>query len=327
MTLCILMSAFFSQTLIAGLCYALNVTVYPSPWALYPLGGNASIWCSVSQKRKLDSLLTVRWVFSPGSEYEKTIGRITKYGNKHISANWSKKIELSNESSGQIYQLILTYLHPSDEGLYICRVQEVAQYRNHWSAVSNGTASTQLKVTALTMPEEKQLLSWTLFQDLYLYGVLLCSLGILSLLTFFIILLCQTVMKRQHCKEKWKCSHKRHCDKYLATDMMLPIPPKKKKKMKTDGEEIPPIIPIKGPLINLDKKSKKPLQLPHIARLREDGLAYAELELINLTTTKKDPTSGTVYAQIQFEENILKQQMEIAGQKILCLRPLDEYIK
>ncbi|KAM5140877.1 V-set and transmembrane domain-containing protein 4 isoform 1-T1 [Mantella aurantiaca] len=272
MTLCILMSAFFSQTLIAGLCYALNVTVYPSPWALYPLGGNASIWCSVSQKRKLDSLLTVRWVFSPGSEYEKTIGRITKYGNKHISANWSKKIELSNESSGQIYQLILTYLHPSDEGLYICRVQEVAQYRNHWSAVSNGTASTQLK-------------------------------------------------------EKWKCSHKRHCDKYLATDMMLPIPPKKKKKMKTDGEEIPPIIPIKGPLINLDKKSKKPLQLPHIARLREDGLAYAELELINLTTTKKDPTSGTVYAQIQFEENILKQQMEIAGQKILCLRPLDEYIK
>ncbi|XP_068114093.1 V-set and transmembrane domain-containing protein 4 [Hyperolius riggenbachi] len=327
MTLYILTSALFGQTLITGFCFALNVTVSPSPWTFHPVGGNVSIWCSVSQKRKRDSLLTVRWVFSPWPGNEQTIGRITKYGNVHISGNWSQKGELSNESTGNTFSLKLTKLNPSDQGHYTCRVQEVAQNRNRWSAVSNGSASTQLKVTNFTKPEEKQLLSWTLFQDLYLYAVLLCCVGILSLLTFFLILLCQTILKKQRSKVKWKHSFERYCDKDSypsVTDLMSLAPHKKKKQKKKREEELPPIIPVKGPLISLEKGSQKPLLLP---RLAEEKLAYAELELINLKPAVKDFTTNTVYAQILFEENILKQNTDTEGQATGIVNTADMYIK
>ncbi|XP_063814661.1 V-set and transmembrane domain-containing protein 4 isoform X2 [Pseudophryne corroboree] len=288
MTLCILTSALLSQTLMAGLSYTLNVTVFPSPWALHPRGENASIWCSVSQRRKPNSLLTVRWIFSSGPGEEQTIGRITKYGNIHLSGNWSQKGDLSNESPGKGYRLMLIDLNPSDQGIYTCRVQEVARHQSRWSAVSNGTAGTRLK-------------------DLYMYAVLICCVGIFSLLTFLLILLCQTIFHKRRSKVRWKCSPERLCDKSpCVTDLLSHEPTKKKKRKKNHEEESPPALPVKGPLVSLAKNSQQLFLLP---KLVEEGLTYAELEIIKPIPPVKDSTSSTVYAQILFEENSLQLQI------------------
>ncbi|XP_075698957.1 V-set and transmembrane domain-containing protein 4 [Rhinoderma darwinii] len=299
MAFCLLTSAFLSQVLIARLSYTLNVTVSPSPWALHHTGENASIWCSVSQRRKQNSLLTVRWVYSPRLKNEQTIGRITKYGDIQISGNWSQKGDIENEHTGRGYRLMLIDLHPYDQGIYICRVQEVAWHRGRWSAVSNGTASTHLKVTAFAVFEEKQIFTWALFQDLYLYAVLICCVGIFSLLTFLLILLCQTIFKGTHSKVKWECSYERAIDGDPFASNLLSYGPAKKKRRKKKQEEAPPAIPVKGPLISLEGNSRKDLLLP---RLVEEGLTYAELELIKPIPPVKESSSSTVYAQILFEK-------------------------
>ncbi|KAG8552646.1 hypothetical protein GDO81_004623, partial [Engystomops pustulosus] len=175
----------------------LNVTVSPSPWALHHTGDNATIWCSISQRRKHNSLLTVRWVYSSRIKNEQTIGRITKYGNIQISGNWSHRGNLENEHPDKGYQFMLSDVRPSDQGTYICRVQEVALHRGRWSAVSNGTASTRLK-DILSMDfifGVKCLFAFFISPDLYVYAVLICCVGILSLLTFLLILLCQTIYR------------------------------------------------------------------------------------------------------------------------------------
>ncbi|KAM4703897.1 V-set and transmembrane domain-containing protein 4 [Rhinophrynus dorsalis] len=314
MTLYILTSALLSQTLIAGLSSTLNVTVSPSPWALHPVGENASLWCSVSQRRRRDSLLTVRWVFSPEFGNEQIIGRITKFGTAHISGNWSNRGDLSSQSPGKGYRLLLSDLRLSDQGHYTCRVQEVARHRSRWTAVSNGTAGTQLRVTSLTVSEEKKLFTWNLFQDLYVYAVLLCCVGILSLLTFLFILLCQTIFHKRRTKVRWKCPHESHDNVYPnGTDLLSPLPPKKKKRKNKQEIETPPAIPEKGPLIQLSKNTQQPLMLP---RLVEEGLAYAELELMKSPPPVKDLSTGTVYAQILFEESSLQQVApHYAGQR------------
>ncbi|KAM3912788.1 V-set and transmembrane domain-containing protein 4 [Leptodactylus fuscus] len=300
MAYCVLTSAFLSQVLLASLSYTLNITVSPSPWALHHTGENASIWCSVSQRRKHNSLLTVRWVYSPRLKIEQTIGRITKHGNIQISGNWSQKGDIENEWPGRGYRLMLIDLHPSDQGIYICRVQEVALYRGRWSAISNGTASTRLKVTAFAAFEEKQIFTWALFQDLYLYAVLICCVGIFSLLTFLLIILCQSIFKRTQSKVKWKCSEREFDGDPFVTNPVSSGPPKKK-KMKKKQEEIPPAIPIKGPLISLEGNSRKDLLLP---KLVEERLTYAELELIKPIPPVKESSTGTIYAQILFEEQV-----------------------
>ncbi|XP_056387225.1 V-set and transmembrane domain-containing protein 4 isoform X2 [Hyla sarda] len=297
MAYCLVASAFLSQVLIASLSYTLNVTVSPSPWALHHTGENASIWCLVSQKKKQNSLLTVRWVYSPKLKNEQTIGRITKHGNMQISSNWSQKGDIENESPGRGYRLLLIDLHPSDQGTYICRVQEVAWHRGRWSAVSNGTATTYLKVTTFAAFEEKQIFTWALFQDLYLYAVLICCVGIFSLLTFLLILLCQAIFKGTHSKVKWECSERAFDGDPFVTNLLSSGPPKKK-KMKKKPEEIPPAIPVKGPLISLEGNSRQALLLP---KLVEEGLTYAELELIKPKPPIIESSSGTVYAQILFE--------------------------
>lgn len=192
---------------------------------------------------------------------------------------------------------MLIDLHPSDQGIYICRVQEVAWHRGRWSAVSNGTASTHLKVTTFAAFEEKQIFTWALFQDLYLYAVLICCVGIFSLLTFLLILLCQTIFKGTHSKVKWEGSERAFDGDPFVTNL-LSSGPTKKKKIKKKQEEIPPAIPVKGPLISLEGNSRQELLLP---KLVEEGLTYAELELIKPIPPIKESSSGTVYAQILFE--------------------------
>ncbi|XP_071985488.1 V-set and transmembrane domain-containing protein 4 [Engystomops pustulosus] len=311
MASCVLTSALLSQILMASLSSTLNVTVSPSPWALHHTGDNATIWCSISQRRKHNSLLTVRWVYSSRIKNEQTIGRITKYGNIQISGNWSHRGNLENEHPDKGYQFMLSDVRPSDQGTYICRVQEVALHRGRWSAVSNGTASTCLKVTAFAAFEEKQIFTGALFQDLYVYAVLICCVGILSLLTFLLILLCQTIYRGAQSKAKWKRS-----ERALDADGFSTNPqssgPAKKKKNKKKPEETPPAIPLKGPLIIVEGNFQQEILLP---KLVEEGLTYAELEIIKPIPPIKESSSGTVYAQILFEE-----QEKGRGEEDPCLQ-------
>ncbi|XP_075466377.1 V-set and transmembrane domain-containing protein 4 [Ascaphus truei] len=313
MCLCILGSALLTHTLIAGISYALNVTVSPSPWVLHPAGENASLWCRVSQRRRRDSRLTVRWVFSPTPGNERVIGRINKLGTAHLSGNWSRRGHLSSDSAGSGYRLTLSDLRPSDQGLYTCRVQEVTQHRNRWTAVSNGTAGTQLRVTSHTVSEEKKLFTWNLFQDLYLYAVFLCCVGILSVLTFLLILLCQALFHKRRSKERWKCPHESLRDgSPRVTDLWSPLSSKKKTRRRREPDA-PPAVPAKGPLISVAQDTPTPLVLPRL--VVEDGLAYAELELMTWPPPGKDPPSSTVYAQILFEESALRGETRPAGQR------------
>ncbi|KAG8434913.1 hypothetical protein GDO86_013034, partial [Hymenochirus boettgeri] len=296
-----------------SLCFCLNVTVYPHPLVQHSVGENTSLWCSVSHRRRGDSLLTARWVFSPEYGHEQTIGRITKFGAIHISGNWSERGELRESPSGEGYWLLLTDLRSSDQGHYTCRVQEVARYRNRWTAVSNGTGGTKLRVTSLTISEEKNLFTWNLFQDLYLYAALLCCLGILSLLTFFFILLCQTIFHKRRTKVRWKCPNQSPEDgKPSVTNLLSTLPSQGKKRKKKHEMEKPPAIPVKGPLVRMTKNTQRPLLLP---RLVEEGLAYAELELMKSSPPIKEPTSSTVYAQILFEESSVHHKSHSEGQR------------
>ncbi|XP_063290135.1 V-set and transmembrane domain-containing protein 4 isoform X2 [Pelobates fuscus] len=327
MTLCILTFTLFSQTLIVGFSNALNVTVTPYPWAWHPVGENASLWCSVSQKRRPDSLLTVRWVFSTEPGHEQVIGRITKSGAAHIAANWSHRGDLSSDNldRGHRYRLTLHDLHLTDQGNYICRVQEVARHRSRWTAVSNGTAATQLRVSTFIISEEKKLFSWKLFQDLYLYAVLLCCVGILSLLIFLLILLCQTIFQKRRSRVRWKCSqqswvcdyifpvHHSPCDESPSAADLLSNQSGKRKRKRNQQAETPPAIPVKGPLITIKKNPQRPILLP---RLVEEGLAYAELELMKSPLPVKDPNTSTVYAQILFEESSLQKETHNAGKNM-----------
>ncbi|XP_053305813.1 V-set and transmembrane domain-containing protein 4 [Spea bombifrons] len=318
MTLCIPKFVFFSQTIIAGLCYTLNVTISPSPWVLHPVGENASLWCSVTQKRRKDSLLTARWIFSPDSGHEQIIGRITKFGTAHIAANWSHRGDMSTDSTDKGYHflLLLIDLRPSDQGHYTCRIQEVTRYRSRWIAVSNGTAVTQLRVTSLTISEEKKLFTWNLFQDVYVYAVLLCCVGILSIMTFLLILLCQGIYHMRHSKVKWKSSQERSCGQNPSSMDLWSVQHHKKKR--ADDQEAPPAIPVKSPLISV---TKNPQQFPLLPQLVEEGLAYAELELMKSPVPVKDPKSTTVYAQILFEESSLGQENRPAEERITTESP------
>ncbi|XP_031761625.1 V-set and transmembrane domain-containing protein 4 isoform X5 [Xenopus tropicalis] len=266
MTLFILTSALLSQSLIAGISFCLNVTVHPHPWVQHATGENTSLWCSVTQRRRQDSLLTVRWVFSSESGPEQIIGRITKFGTAHTSGNWSHRGNLSSDGPGKGYRLMLRDLRLSDQGQYICRVQEVARHRNRWTAVSNGTADTKLKV-------------------------------------------------------RWKCPHESPNDESPSvTDLLSPPPSmRKKKKNRSKDVDTPPAIPVKGPSVRLTRNTEKPLLLP---RLVEEGLAYAELELMKSPPPVKEPTASTVYAQILFEESFLQQKMHSEKQSATTGNPM-----
>ncbi|XP_031761624.1 V-set and transmembrane domain-containing protein 4 isoform X3 [Xenopus tropicalis] len=285
MTLFILTSALLSQSLIAGISFCLNVTVHPHPWVQHATGENTSLWCSVTQRRRQDSLLTVRWVFSSESGPEQIIGRITKFGTAHTSGNWSHRGNLSSDGPGKGYRLMLRDLRLSDQGQYICRVQEVARHRNRWTAVSNGTADTKLKVTSHSVSEEKKLFAWNLFQV------------------------------------RWKCPHESPNDESPSvTDLLSPPPSmRKKKKNRSKDVDTPPAIPVKGPSVRLTRNTEKPLLLP---RLVEEGLAYAELELMKSPPPVKEPTASTVYAQILFEESFLQQKMHSEKQSATTGNPM-----
>lgn len=134
----------------AEVCGALNVTVSPGPVVDYLEGENATLLCHVSQKRRKDSLLAVRWFFASPNSQEALMVKMTKlrvvqyYGNYSRSA-FRQRLCLLEERQGALYTLSVLTLQPTDQGHYVCKVQEISKYRNKWTAWSNGSSATEMR--------------------------------------------------------------------------------------------------------------------------------------------------------------------------------------
>lgn len=144
------MLIFFLPFSSAEVCGALNVTVSPGPVVDYLEGENATLLCHVSQKRRKDSLLAVRWFFARPDSQEALMVKMTKlrvvqyYGNYSRSA-FRQRLCLLEERRGVLYTLSVLTLRPADQGHYVCKVQEISKHRNKWTAWSNGSSATEMR--------------------------------------------------------------------------------------------------------------------------------------------------------------------------------------
>ncbi|XP_058697999.1 V-set and transmembrane domain-containing protein 4 isoform X2 [Poecile atricapillus] len=252
-------------------CEALNVTVSPGPRVQFSEGDNATLYCHISQKRKTDNLLAVRWVFAASPTQEHLMIKMTKFGSVQYYGNYSQRfhkqrLHLLKEKHGTLYKFLILSLQQTDQGHYICKVQEIGKHRNKWTAWSNGTAATEIRVISSKSSDhptfKKNHEAWKFFEDLYVYAVFVCSIGIISVLLFTLVILCQSLL------------NKKRSTAPIASNFPKP---------------------------KLLKPQRK-LILPKIA---EENLTYAELELMKPIQEAKGISSMTVYAQILFEENKL----------------------
>ncbi|XP_058527891.1 V-set and transmembrane domain-containing protein 4 [Ochotona princeps] len=299
-------------------CGALNVTVSPGPVVDYLEGENATLLCHVSQKRRKDSLLAVRWFFARANSQEALMVKMTKlrvvqyYGNFSRSAH-RQRLHLLEEKRGSLYRLSVLTLRPADQGHYACKVQEISKHRNKWTAWSNGSSATEMRVISLKASEESFLEPkkeiWAVFEDLYMYAVLVCCVGILSVLLFTLVILCQSVFSKRKSRGRHylvKCPQNSSGETVTSVTSLAPLQPKKGKRRK-EKAEVPPAVPAKAPIATTFHKPKllKPQRKVVLPKIAEETLTYAELELIKPHQTAKGAPSSTVYAQILFEENKL----------------------
>uniref|UniRef100_A0A8B9P234 V-set and transmembrane domain-containing protein 4 n=1 Tax=Apteryx owenii TaxID=8824 RepID=A0A8B9P234_APTOW len=286
----------------SDICEALNVTVSPGPTVRYAEGDNATLYCHISQKRKTDNLLAVRWVFAVSPTQEYLMIKMTKFGSVQYYGNYShhfhkQRLRLLKEKHGTMYKFLILSLQQTDQGHYICKVQEIGKHRNKWTAWSNGTAATEIKVISPRASDDptfkKNHEAWKFFEDLYVYAVFVCSIGIISVLLFTLVILCQSLLNKRR-------STGNSGETVTSVTSMSPLQPKKvKKKKEKEKVEQPPAIPAKGMKTEVQKYFKS---RPKIA---EENLTYAELELMKPIQEAKGIPSTTVYAQILFEENKL----------------------
>uniref|UniRef100_A0A3P8U603 V-set and transmembrane domain containing 4 n=1 Tax=Amphiprion percula TaxID=161767 RepID=A0A3P8U603_AMPPE len=253
-----------------------------------PEGQNITLTCVVSQRRRNAALPVVKWTFLPAGtdrpEDELLIARVNMrkarfYGNYTKSFPWPK-MKLTVVKQGKIFELLILNVSEGDRGLYMCRVQEFKKHQDRWKASSNCTAATELRVHVLPATKAKESL-WSLFEDVYLCAVLICSVGLLCMCMFTVTVTCQYIQRKQRLKG--------HSGETVTSVVSVsPALPKKerryrKKRSRDYQEEIPPEIPAKV----------------------EENLTYAELDLVKPIPEAKASCSGTVYAQILFEEQQL----------------------
>ncbi|NXV99503.1 VSTM4 protein, partial [Fregetta grallaria] len=299
-------------------CEALNVTVSPGPTVRYSEGDNATLYCHISQKRKTDNLLAVRWVFAASPTQEYLMIKMTKFGSVQYYGNYThhfhkQRLHLLKEKHGTMYKFLILSLQQTDQGHYICKVQEIGKHRNKWTAWSNGTAATEIRVISLKSSDDptfkKNHEAWKFFEDLYVYAVFVCSIGIISVLLFTLVILCQSLLNKRRSTVKHylvKCPQNSSGETVTSVTSMSPLQPKKVKKKKEKVEQ-PPAIPAKGMKTEMQRyfKSQAQLQRDSRPKITEENLTYAELELMKPIQEAKGIPSTTVYAQILFEENKL----------------------
>uniref|UniRef100_A0A8B9DLY8 V-set and transmembrane domain-containing protein 4 n=2 Tax=Anserinae TaxID=2068722 RepID=A0A8B9DLY8_ANSCY len=300
------------------ICEALNVTVSPGPTVRYSEGDNATLYCHISQKRKTDNLLAVRWVFAVSPTQEYLMIKMTKFGSVQYYGNYThhfhkQRLRLLKEKHGTLYKFLILSLQQTDQGHYICKVQEIGKHRNKWTAWSNGTAATEIRVISSKTSDDptfkKNHEAWKFFEDLYVYAVFVCSIGIISVLLFTLVILCQSLLNKRRSTVKHylvKCPQNSSGETVTSVTSMSPLQPKKVKKKKEKVEQ-PPAIPAKAPIANNFPKPKllKPQRKLILPKIAEENLTYAELELMKPIQEAKGIPSTTVYAQILFEENKL----------------------
>ncbi|KAM3606595.1 uncharacterized protein V6R79_019307 [Siganus canaliculatus] len=322
-----------------------------------PERDNLTLSCLVSQRKRSGSVLILRWFFSPLAvptlvpppaapspsppAPEPSQFLIVKMGIKKMKlyGNYTRrfsqpKFRLYEEMQGEVYRLWILNVTGMDQGFYSCRVQEIRRHRNTWRASSNGTSTTQLTVH-LTFDDGTSEGLWRLFADVYLCAVLICSLGLLSIFLFTLVLTCQYFYRRHRLKASYllvKCPESSSSGETVTSSSSCssssPRAQRKNTRQKTDRRvtvappklpvEPPPHIPAKVPVAA--KRPQKPRRLKTHLRsaattraTQEDSLTYAELELVRPrpeppASSSPDPAPSspdTVYAQILFQEKQL----------------------
>ncbi|NXU62681.1 VSTM4 protein, partial [Horornis vulcanius] len=250
------------------ICEALNVTVSPGPTVQYSEGDNATLYCHISQKRKTDNLLAVRWVFAASPTQEHLMIKMTKFGSVQYYGNYThhfhkQRLHLLKEKHGTMYKFLILSLQQTDQGHYICKVQEIGKHRNKWTAWSNGTAATEIKdlVTIfcyIITSAPTLTVICACVSDLYMYAVFVCSIGIISVLLFTLVILCQSLLSKRRSTVKHylvKCPQNSSGETVTSVTSMSPLQPKKVKKKKEKLEQ-PPAIPAKAPIANNFPKPK-----------------------------------------------------------------------
>lgn len=338
-----------TKALVTEVCQALNVTVIPGPVVMVPEKDNLTLSCLVSQRKRSGSVLILRWFFSPPDAPAQAVPSppglppnqflIAKTGIKKLKlyGNYTRrfpklKFRLYEEKEGEVFRLSIRDVTLTDQGFYSCRVQEIRRFRNTWRASSNGSSTTQLTVHVAPDDSASEGL-WNLFADVYLCAVLICSLGLLSIFLFTLVLTCQYFHRRHREKASYllvKCPESSSGETVTSSSSSSSSSPKAQRKnirKKSDRrvtgtppelpEEPPPHIPAKVPVPA--KRPQKPKRSKHLARRnaasrpQDDSLTYAELELVRPrpeppVSSRADPTPSspdTVYAQILFQEKQL----------------------
>ncbi|XP_017268397.1 V-set and transmembrane domain-containing protein 4a [Kryptolebias marmoratus] len=343
-----------TEALVTEVCHTLNVTVTPGPVVLATERDNLTLSCLVSQRKRSSSVLILRWFFSPltsptlvpPSSLPPTspaapgqflivrmgVKKMKLYGN-YTRGFPQPKFHLYDDEGGNVYRLLILSVTGMDQGFYSCRVQEIRKHKNIWRASSNGTSTTQLTVHFISEDGSGEGLSF-LFADVFLCAVLICSLGLLSIFLFTLILICQYFHRRHRLKASYllvKCPESSSGETVTSSSSCSSSSPRAQRKdtrQKTDKRlTVTPLKPPKEPLPHTPakvpvaaKRPQKPRRLKTQQRrsattrvLKEESLTYAELELVrprqqppacsSLDATPSVP--DTVYAQILFQEEKL----------------------
>ncbi|XP_028821447.1 V-set and transmembrane domain-containing protein 4 isoform X3 [Denticeps clupeoides] len=232
------------------------------------------------------------------------------YGN-YTKSFATPKLRLNVVKQGKIYDLLILNASRQDRGLYTCRAQEFHKFKNRWKAATNSSASTQLRVHILPNSGSKDGL-WSLFEDVYLCAVLICSVGLMCMCMFTVAVSCQYLQRKRQLKENYhlvKSLQNSSGETVTSLVSASPALPQKLRKYKTkkmsQQTDVPPEVPAKAPIaekIRRPKLIKVPPQKVLLPRIAEESLTYAELELIKPLPDTKSSCSGTVYAQILFED-------------------------
>ncbi|XP_051959126.1 V-set and transmembrane domain-containing protein 4-like [Xyrauchen texanus] len=309
-------TALMTCVLFKNMCSAINVTVTPSPFILVAEGNNVTLSCKVTQRRRSASLPVVRWMFLPEwGEEELLVARVNMrrakfYGN--YTKSFSKpKMKLTVVKQGKIFNLLILNITEQDRGLYSCRVHEFKKHQERWKASTNSSASTQLRVHVRPAARPKEEL-WSLFEDVYLCAVLVCCVGLLCMCMFTVAVSCQCLQRKRRLKENYhlvKSSQNSSGETVTSVVSLSPAIPKKERKYKKkkimEQPDIPPEIPAKVPIADKIRKPKLLKPQPRkfiLPKIAEESLTYAELELIKPLPDAKTAMTGTVYAQILFED-------------------------
>ncbi|KAG7325449.1 hypothetical protein KOW79_011765 [Hemibagrus wyckioides] len=319
MKICARLTVFLTSVFFRDVCTAINATVTPSPFLVAVEGENVTLSCQVNQWHKSDTALVLRWIFHPVSGGDEQLLAKVNMRRAKFYGNYTKsfpkpKIKLIVVKQGKIYNLLIINITRGDRGLYSCRVQEFKKHRERWKSSANSTAATELKVHFLPSSNAMGGL-WSLFEDLYLCAVLICCVGLLCMFMFTMAVGCQYLLKKRHLKENYhlvKSPQNSSGETVTSVVSLSPALPKKQKNYKTKKKveqvEEPPEIPAKAPISDRLRKPKllKPqprkIILPKIA---EESLTYAELELVKPVPDAKTSKTGTVYAQILFEDQMV----------------------